>query len=72
MRVLILICVVVGAGCGWKSDGLERLEELYPTPKPPDGGTMMTGTVDVGVPRCQGFAGTWAVRLVQAGLYRAL
>ena len=55
------------AGCGWKSDGLERLELLYPTVVPtiPDAGP--TTDVDLGTPDCSGFDGRWAVRLVQKG-----
>jgi hypothetical protein len=53
---------VVAASCGWKSDGLERLEELYPTPVPVDAGS---GPVDIGTPMCSGYGGNWAVRLVQ-------
>jgi hypothetical protein len=53
---------LLASSCGWKSDGLERLEALYPTPQPVDAGTT---PVDVGTPRCSGLDGTWAVRLVQ-------
>ncbi|MEW6435166.1 MAG: hypothetical protein AB1730_27005 [Myxococcota bacterium] len=57
-----LAVLALASSCGWKSDGLERLEELYPTPKLMDGGT---GPVDIGTPNCSGLDGTWAVRLVQ-------
>lgn len=64
LRTLALsVTVAALASCGWKSDGLARLEELYPTPAPNDGGT--TGPVDIGTPMCSGYGGTWAVRLVQ-------
>ena len=64
IRLATLLAVLL-AGCGWKSDGLERLEALYPTKAPvvPDAGTM--GPLDLGTPKCSGFDGTWAVRLVQ-------
>ncbi len=62
----IVIGALVLAGCGWKSDGLARLEQEYPTPTaPPDSGTA--GPIDIGTPQCQGFDGTWAVRLVESG-----
>lgn len=66
MKTLIAVAVVL-SGCGWKSDGLTRLEELYPTPPvaQSDAGTRVA--IDVGTPRCSGFSGTWAVRLVQNG-----
>lgn len=51
------------AGCGLHSDGLARLEELYPTPQPVDAGTG--GPVDIGTPMCSGYGGKWAVRLYQ-------
>jgi hypothetical protein len=59
----------VAWGCGWKSDGLERLEDLYPTPAPaetPDAGEVDT-VIDVGTPACSGLDGKWAVRLVEHG-----
>jgi hypothetical protein len=59
---IVLALGVVAASCGWKSDGLERLEELYPTPEPVDAGS---GPVDIGTPMCTGYGGNWAVRLVQ-------
>lgn len=60
----LVSALVLASSCGWKADGLERLEELYPTPQPMDAGT---GPVDVGTPMCSGLDGTWAVRLVQTG-----
>ena len=65
-RVLAVAAVALCA-CGWKSDGPARLEELYPTPvaMPMDAGGA--GPIDIGTPKCSGFAGTWAVRLVQNG-----
>lgn len=60
----LVSALVLASSCGWKADGLERLEELYPTPQPVDAGT---GPVDVGTPMCSGLDGTWAVRLVQTG-----
>ena len=65
MRALAIILVL--SGCGWKSDGLERLEALYPTKVPvvPDAGS--TAVIDLGTPKCSGFDGRWAVRLVQKG-----
>lgn len=59
---LVALLFVLG-GCGWKSDGLARLEELYPTPAPQDAGS--TGPIDIGTPMCSGYSGTWAVRLLQ-------
>jgi len=58
----ILALGVVAASCGWKTDGLERLDELYPPPPETDGGT---GPIDIGTPMCSGYGGNWAVRLVQ-------
>ena len=58
----LVSALVLASSCGWKADGLERLEELYPTPQPVDAGS---GPVDVGTPMCSGLDGTWAVRLVQ-------
>lgn len=59
---LVVSLGVLAASCGWKSDGLERLEELYPTPQAVDAGS---GPIDIGTPMCTGLGGTWAVRLVQ-------
>lgn len=66
MSRLLLVLVVALGGCGWKSDGLERLEELYPTRVPAvvDAGS---GPIEIGAPKCSGFDGRWAVRLVQQG-----
>jgi hypothetical protein len=65
--VRLAAIALVLCSCGWKSDGLERLEELYPTKAPviPDAGS--TAVIDLGTPKCSGFDGTWAVRLVQKG-----
>ena len=67
MNARIFVLALALGGCDWKSDGLTRLEELYPTRvlTPIDAGA--TGPIDLGVPKCSGFAGTWAVRLVQNG-----
>ncbi len=71
--------LLASLSCGWKSDGLERLEELYPTPvvqpdagPPPDPCPMPD---DDGLPAVEttgscpdGLAtGRWAVRMVQFG-----
>ncbi len=64
-RLAPVLLALALAGCGWKADGLARLEELYPTPKEPDAGAA--GPIDIGTPQCSGFEGTWAVRLVQSG-----
>ncbi len=61
---IALVALALG-GCGWKSDGLQRLEQLYPTPPPPDAGPV--GPIDIGTPMCNGYQGTWAVHVVQAG-----
>ncbi len=58
---------LLGCGCGWKSDGLARLEEQYPTPPVVVIDAGMGRVVDVGTPKCSGFNGKWAVRLVQNG-----
>ena len=65
-RAAVFVALLL-TGCGWKSDGLERLEALYPTVVPvvPDAGPA--GAVDLGTPQCSGFDGKWAVRLVQKG-----
>ncbi|MEW5740723.1 MAG: hypothetical protein AB1938_17480 [Myxococcota bacterium] len=63
---LVSALSLVAPGCGLHSDGLARLEELYPTPQPvtpSDGGTG--GPVDIGTPMCSGYEGKWAVRLYQ-------
>jgi hypothetical protein len=60
----LVAAVLFLAGCGWKTDGLTRLEELYPTPTS-DAGAQ--GTVDIGTPDCQGLLGNWAVQLTQVG-----
>lgn len=67
MNRALLAILLASSGCGWKSDGLERLEALYPTKVPvvPDAGTG--AEIDVGDPQCSGFDGRWAVRLVQKG-----
>lgn len=61
----VILCAAL-AGCGYRSDGLARLEELYPTPAPPteDAGTE---PLDLGTPQCAGLTGRWAVRLLQNG-----
>lgn len=58
----LVSALALASSCGWKSDGLGRLEELYPTPQPMDAGS---GPIDLGTPMCSGLDGTWAVRLVQ-------
>lgn len=60
----LVASALLASSCGWKADGLERLEALYPTPQPVDAGA---GPVDVGTPMCSGLDGNWAVRLVQVG-----
>lgn len=66
MKRLLTLCLSLAftASCNLQSDGLERLEELYPTPKPtppkpPD------APDDLGVQACNALGGNWAVRLVQ-------
>lgn len=63
-RLLIVsFTLVFATSCYQPSDGLARLEELYPTPQPkivnPD------DPDDLGTPMCSGLGGNWAVRLVQ-------
>ena len=41
--VAILAAGLALAGCGWKTDGEARLEELYPTAPPPPAALMMMG-----------------------------
>ena len=62
-----LASILVGAflvACGWKTDGLARIDQLYPEVAA-DAGT--TGPVDLGNPDCHGLQGTWAVELLQSG-----
>ncbi len=67
VKAALLFTLLGAVGCGWKSDGLERLEAQYPTRilVVPDAGNHPT--IDIGTPQCSGFDGTWAVRLVQKG-----
>jgi hypothetical protein len=58
----LAVALAFASSCGWRSDGLERLEQLYPSPKPVDAGEA---AFDLGSPRCSGLDGRWAVRLVQ-------
>ena len=68
MTARILLAVwVLASGCGWKSDGLARLEELYPTPVPVTTDAGPVESIDLGSPKCSGFEGNWAVRLFQPG-----
>jgi hypothetical protein len=62
---LLAVCAL--SGCGWKSDGLERLERLYPTKLPVIADAGSGPELDLGTPKCSGFDGRWAVRLVQQG-----
>jgi hypothetical protein len=66
LRALTFATVLLCA-CGWKSDGLARLEELYPTPVPPSLDAGPITVIDIGTPKCSGFEGRWAMRLVQNG-----
>lgn len=83
-RTILTMCaagsLLASAACGWKSDGLERLEELYPTPAvqpdagpPPDPCPMpddpAASPAGVGASCDDGLggAGRWAVRMVQFG-----
>ncbi len=61
--LLFILTLCFAQACELKSDGLERLEELYPTPKPKDPNAYEPD--ELGVPECNGLSGTWAVRLVQ-------
>jgi hypothetical protein len=75
--LLSLVASLLFSACGWKSDGLARLEELYPTPAGMDAGplvplcTMPDDPAAAAVQQsatCTGLtAGKWAVRLVQFG-----
>ncbi|HEY3448868.1 MAG TPA: hypothetical protein VGK67_21085 [Myxococcales bacterium] len=83
LRTLGSVCaaaaLLAATSCGWKSDGLERLEELYPTPVvPPDAGPPpdpcpmpddpAATAVETGGDCSAGLAGgRWAVRMVQFG-----
>lgn len=60
---LAVSLALTASACGWNSDGLARLEALYPTPQPVDAG--MGSQIDLGTPMCSGYGGTWAVRLYQ-------
>lgn len=64
-RLLIVsFTLVFASSCYQPSDGLARLEELYPTPPPP--APVDPGAPDdLGTPMCAGLGGSWAVRLVQ-------
>jgi len=69
----ILAALLALPSCGWQSDGLTRLEELYPSPPPappdpcppPDDAALPAVTTSG---TCSGLAsGHWAVRMVQYG-----
>ena len=54
--------------CGWKSDGLARLDQQGPPPAPAAGADPINhGPIDLGTPQCRGLGGDWAVRLVEPG-----
>lgn len=64
-RVLIsCLSLALISSCYQPSDGLERLEELYPTPQPKPVDTTC-GEANLGEQMCLGLGGNWAVRLVQ-------
>ncbi len=63
-RGVPVLLATMSTACGWKTDGLARIEQLYPTPSADAGAPS---TVDLGIPDCHGLAGAWAVELTQAG-----
>ncbi|MGC4117299.1 MAG: hypothetical protein QM765_22610 [Myxococcales bacterium] len=80
LRMILMAAALLStAACGWKSDGLERLEELYPTPvvqpdagPPPDPCPMPDDSAatpaNVSGTCGDGLgSGRWAVRMVQFG-----
>ncbi len=70
LRAPGLLLLLATLSCGEHSDGLERLEALYPTPKPK---TEEERPIDdIGTPMCNGLDGNWAVRLVQKGTIEPL
>lgn len=68
-RVVALIALALSPACGWKADGMSRLDELGAPAYTPasNGPTVPTGPVDIGTPDCTNLGGRWAVRLVQPG-----
>jgi hypothetical protein len=58
------VSLALVSSCYQPSDGLERLEELYPTPQPKPVDTSC-GEANLGEQMCLGLGGNWAVRLVQ-------
>ena len=51
----VLLMAALLASCGWKSDGLERLEQLYPTRVPVVADAGPTTAIDLGTPMCSGY-----------------
>lgn len=68
-RLVALASLALSSACGWKTDGMQRLDELGAPSYTPTGGgpTVPTGPVDIGTPDCKGLGGRWAARLVQPG-----
>jgi hypothetical protein len=67
-RLLALAALAFLSACGWKTDGLERLDEIgAPAYTPTGAATVPTGPVNIGTPACHDLGGRRAVRLVQPG-----
>jgi hypothetical protein len=56
------------SACGWRSDGLARLDQQGPPPAAPAGAEVVNhGPIDLGTPQCRGLGGDWALMLVEPG-----
>jgi hypothetical protein len=61
-----LCALAVAASCGWKTDGVARLDEIAPLPDASDAGVEIPD-VDLGDVGGSGLPGRWAVKLTEPG-----
>ena len=65
--LLAAMAALALTACGWKSDGLARLDELGPPAAAAGPDTGSHGPIDLGSPQCRGLGGNWALMLVEPG-----
>jgi len=66
LALTMVFALMLNASCGWRSDGIERLDQVHPLPDAGDAGVEIPD-VQLGDVGGSGLPGHWAVLLYQPG-----